>query len=79
VGRLKLNGHLVRRSPLSPLVELEAIELGIHGKRLLWQVLREQRPPGSDTVDLVELISRAERQLGDVERHRLAAGAALHG
>src|SRR5690349_19592418 len=65
VGRLKLNGRVVRRSPLSPLVELEAIELGIHGKRLLWLVLREQRPPGSDAVDLGVLITRAERQLGD--------------
>jgi hypothetical protein len=78
-GRLKLNGRLVRRSPLSPFVELEAIEIGIYGKRLLWQVLREQRPPGSDAVDLGELIARAERQLGDVERHRVALGAALHG
>ena len=39
-GRFKLNGRLVRRSPLSRLVELEVAEVGIYGK-LLWQLLRD--------------------------------------
>jgi hypothetical protein len=34
-GRLKLNGRVLRRSPLSPFVELEALEVGIYGKQLL--------------------------------------------
>jgi hypothetical protein len=76
-GRCKLNGRLVGRSPLSPLVELEAAEVGIYGKLLLWQLLREHRPPGSAAVDLDELIARAQRQLRDVEQHRMAAGSAL--
>jgi hypothetical protein len=76
-GRLKLNGRLLRRSPLSSLMELEAVEVGIYGKLLLWQVLRDQRPPGAAAADLDELIARAERQLADVERHRLTAGSAL--
>jgi hypothetical protein len=76
-GRLKLNGRLLKPSPLSPLVELEAIETGIYGKLLLWQALRDRRPPAAGAVDLDELIARATRQLSDVERHRLAAGAAL--
>jgi hypothetical protein len=79
LGRLKLNGRLVRRSPLSPFVELEVLETGIYGKLLLWHVLRERPTPGSGAVDLDELIVRAERQLAEVERHRLAAGAALEG
>ncbi len=78
VGRLKLNGRLLRRSPLTPLIELEAVETGIYGKLLLWQVLREQRRLGSAAVDLDELISRAQQQLADVETHRIAAGSALH-
>ncbi|HEY6396944.1 MAG TPA: hypothetical protein VIX82_05775 [Solirubrobacteraceae bacterium] len=78
VGRFKLNGRLLRRSPLTPFFELEVVETGIYGKLLLWQVLREQSPPGSAAVDLDELISRAHRQLGDVEKHRIAAGSALH-
>ena len=44
VGRLKLNVRLTGRSPLSPFVELEAVEVGVYGKLLLWQVLRDRRP-----------------------------------
>jgi hypothetical protein len=76
-GRFKLNGRLLRRSALSPLIELETAETGIYGKMLLWQVLREQRPPGSSAVDLDDLIARAQRQVAGVERRRLGAGAAL--
>lgn len=78
-GRWKLNGRIMGRSPLSPFIELEAVELGIYGKLLLWRALRERRPPGSAAVDLDDLIARAERQLDEVERHRTAAGAALQG
>ena len=77
VGRLKLNGRLTGRSPLSPFVELEAIEVGVYGKLLLWQVLRGRRPPGAGAVDLDELIRRAQRQLDEVERHRRDAADAL--
>jgi hypothetical protein len=79
LGRLKPNGSLRGRSPLTPLVELEAIELGITGKLRMWLILREHRPPGSSAVDLDDLIVRAERQRDDVERHRIAAGAVLRG
>jgi len=77
VGRLKLNGRLTGRSPLSPFVELEAVEVGVCGKLLLWQVLRDRRPPGAGVVDLDELIRRAQRQLDEVERHRRDAADAL--
>ena len=77
VGRLKLNGRLTGRSPLSPFIELEAVEVGIYGKLLLWKVLRDRHPAGAGAVDLGELIGRAERQLGEVERHRRDAGEAL--
>jgi hypothetical protein len=76
-GRGKLNGRIMGRSPLSPLIELEAVEVGIYGKLLLWRALRDRRPPGSAAVDVDALIARAERQLDEVERHRTAAGAAL--
>jgi hypothetical protein len=76
-GRLKFNGRLLSRSPLSPFIELEAAEIGIYGKLLLWQVLRDQRPAGSGAVDLEELITRAQRQLAEVETHRAAASSAL--
>jgi hypothetical protein len=77
VGRLKLNGRVLGRSPLSPVVELEVLEIGITGKLLLWRLLREQQLPGSAAVDLDDLIARAERQRDEVEEQRIAAGAAL--
>ena len=79
LGRLKLNGRLLGRSPLSTFEELETLEIGIYGKLLLWQALRNEPGPGSHVVDLDDLIVRAERQLTDVEHHRLAAAAALAG
>lgn len=39
IGRLKLNGHLVRTSRLTPLLEAELLRSGILGKRSLWRTL----------------------------------------
>ena len=71
--RLKLNGQLAGYSPLSRLVELESLYLGITGKRELWRAL--QRTLGTDErgFDFEELDRRAERQAADVEVHRLEA------
>jgi hypothetical protein len=72
VGRLKPNGQLTGYSPLSPLVELEGLELGIHGKLEMWLALLEiAGPPPLDAERLRELAARAERQIADVARHRL--------
>ena len=40
IGRLKANGRFRQRSPLSNVVELELLALGIMGKRKLWEALR---------------------------------------
>jgi hypothetical protein len=72
-GRLKLNGHLTGYSPLSPLVELEALSLGIEGKRLMWVALAETLGDRIGVDRLATLTERAERQRAGVERHRLAA------
>src|SRR3954452_22195201 len=45
VGRAKLNGQLVGYSPLSRLVELEGLHLGVSTKLSLWQVLRANFGP----------------------------------
>jgi hypothetical protein len=72
LGRLKPNAQLTGYSPLSPLVELEGLELGIHGKLAMWLALLESaRPPPLDAGRLKELAERAERQIADVARHRL--------
>jgi len=75
LGRLKLNGRLIGYSPLSRLVELEALALGIEGKRALWRSLRQIAPSDErlDEEELDVLIRRAQRQREDLEPHRLAA------
>jgi hypothetical protein len=72
-GRLKRNGHLTGYSPLSPLIELEALSLGIEGKRLMWVALADTLGDRIGAERLARLIARAERQREDVEHHRLAA------
>jgi hypothetical protein len=77
LGRLKPNGQLVRRSPLSDLVEVEAGLDAVHAKACGWQALRAAH--GSDTpVDLDELARRAEDQLSRMRAiHATVAAAVL--
>jgi DNA-binding phage protein len=75
LGRLKPNAQLRGYSPLSPLVELEGLLIGIQGKLAMWQVLAEvAQDVGLDRERLEALSARAERQQADVERHRLDVG-----
>lgn len=75
VGRLKLNGRIRSYSPLSRLWELEALALGIDGKRLLWQNLRDatDAPTRAPEIDLAALIEHAERQRAEIEPFRADA------
>ncbi len=73
LGRLKLNGELTSYSPLSRLVELEGLSLGIAGKMALWQALREIRDDRLETIDFGHLIKRAEEQREGVELQRRKA------
>jgi hypothetical protein len=80
LGRLKLNGQLIGYSPLSRFIELEALSLGIEGKRLLWVTLLNTQPERFGADRLRELVARAERQRDGVELHRRqAAGEASGG
>lgn len=78
VGRFKLNGQLTGYSPLSRLLELEGLKLGIAGKKSLWESLKkvENVDPRLATTDLDLLIKRAEEQLDALEPHRREAAAA---
>jgi hypothetical protein len=81
LGRLKLNGRLLGYSPLSRVVELEVLSLGVQGKLALWRLLEkleEERPPPSD-VDFAALIARAQSQAGELERYRLRAASDAFG
>ncbi|HEY6551003.1 MAG TPA: hypothetical protein VIY71_07385 [Solirubrobacterales bacterium] len=73
LGRLKLNGQLTGYSPLSRLVELEMLHIGITGKIQLWQALEETQSARLAQFDLPGLIKRAESQRATIERLRLDA------
>ena len=71
VGRLKLNGRVLRRSPLSDVVELETLVVGITGKEALWESLRTVAVSPED--ELHTLVERARAQRAIVEECRRAA------
>ena len=74
-GRLKPNGQLRGYSPLSRLVELEGLALGVTGKLALWKALRllEDDEPKLRAHALERLVERAESQQRGIEERRLAA------
>ena len=74
VGRLKPNNRLFSYSPLSRLVELEGLALGVEGKRSLWQVLAELHEPKLAKFDFERLLERARSQRDQLQERRLAAG-----
>lgn len=72
MGRLKPNAQLRGYSPLSPLIELEGLLVGIQGKLSLWRALAEVAETlGLEPARLQGLAARAVSQQADVERHRL--------
>jgi hypothetical protein len=80
LGRLKLNGSLLRRSPLSSVVEFEAMRVALEANASLWRTLRQvgkqdERIAG---VALTEVLDRSAERIELVERLRVrAAGEAL--
>jgi len=73
LGRLKLNGQLRGYSPLSRLVELEALGIGIAGKARLWAALEHTLGASLAGFDFEQLGERALRQRGAVEKLHLEA------
>ncbi len=74
-GRLKFNGRLFTRSPLSDLEELEMLRLGVEGKAAGWRTLRTLAETDTrlDPGRLAELISRARQQADLLEDLRIGA------
>ena len=72
-GRMKLNGHLTSRSPLSSLEETEMLRLGIEGKAAGWRTLRAlaDRDDRLDAARLDWLLARAARQSEALEALRV--------
>ena len=75
LGRLKPNGELLRRSPLSDVVELEALQLAVEGKAAGWRVLRtlSEQEDRFDTAEFDRLLTAAEEQIDKLEELRLTA------
>jgi len=72
LGRLKLNGRLTGYSPLSRVVELEALCLGTEGRLAMWRSLRRlsRKDERLGRFDFTALITRAEHQRRILERLR---------
>jgi hypothetical protein len=76
LGRLKPNGQLRGYSPLSRVVELELLLLGITGKLRLWTLLGEL-VGGRSEADFAGLGARAEDQRSAVQDLQLRAARLL--
>jgi hypothetical protein len=75
LGRLKLNGRLSGYSPLSRVLELEGLCIGIAGKLQLWRALGISLGPRHGSFDFAELAERATRQRSQVEGLHVKAAA----
>jgi hypothetical protein len=75
IGRLKPNGQLLGYSPLSRVLELEGLALGVTGKLALWRTLHGLAAEDDrlDAAYLGRLAERAERQLAELEEQRREA------
>ncbi len=81
LSTLKLNGRLASRSPLTPLIECEAMMSGIAGKHRLWVALDQivRHHPGVTTShDLAALAAGARDQLALLDEvHTSTAATAV--
>jgi hypothetical protein len=76
LGRLKPNGQLRGYSPLSRVVELELLVIGITGKLRLWTLL-EELVGARSKANFAGLGARAEEQRAVVEGLQLRAARLL--
>lgn len=76
-GQLKPNRRVAERSPLSDLVELEALTLAVTGKTLGFKALLDIGDPRMPKPTLEKLVERAEDHGRDLEKLRLRCTDAL--
>lgn len=69
VGRLKPNGHVLEYSPLSRVLEIEALMSGVQAKRQLWRSLRSLTTTHAALAgfDFSLLEKRGDEQLAALE------------
>ena len=75
LGRLKPNNSLLSYSPLSRVVELEGLLIGVTGKLGLWESLRTAVGEGLNGTDFPALAERAADQRSRLEALRKRAAA----
>lgn len=76
VGRLKPNGRLLRRAPLTDLIEVEGLRAAVLAKAGAWQALLAA--DDSRRAELEDLAARADDQREHLDRiHRTVAGEVL--
>ena len=63
LGRLKPNGRLVRRSPLTPFLEIEGLLDAVHAKAAGWWALDAARLSVISAPELASLRDRADSQI----------------
>jgi hypothetical protein len=76
-GRLKLNGSLLERSPLSSVLELEMLRLGMEATGAAWHTLSElaERDERLNKTQLTDLLARAKQQSQTLEELRIRAAS----
>jgi hypothetical protein len=76
-GRLKLNGSLWDRSPLSNVVELEMLRLGVEATGATWHTLQDlaERDTRLDKAWLTNLLDRARQQSQTLEELGIRAAS----
>lgn len=79
LARLKANGQLTGYSPLSRVIEMEMLHIGITGKLEMWSAMRDVFGSRLETHDFDRLIERAETQRTELEERRLAAAREAFG
>lgn len=80
LGRLKPNNRMLGYSPLSRVIELEGLVLGVTGKLALWESLDATLDERAAGFDFQALAARAQDQRARLERlRRDAAIEALRG
>jgi hypothetical protein len=75
LGRLKPNNRLLGYSPLSRVLELEGLVIGVTGKLALWESLRTAVGDRLDGIDFAGLAERARDQRSRLEELRRTASA----
>lgn len=75
LGRFKLNGQLTGYAPLSRMVELELLYIGLTGQMRLWRALEHSLGDRREGPHFAQLAERAGGQRTRVEELHLSAAA----